>query len=280
MNSANILKEDQNFRNIGVSVDLFPPNYTDKDEIFRFKIAALRYSSKELHDTFKVDRMIMKVMQVLKKLLDPVSFSMIKFREKGDEKIVTVPGFFQLYGFDIRQNNVNFKKINYDSVDINRKNDLEIYFESLSKHSMTISIVMSENSYVKNETYRIDHPSFYLAESINNKKRYIKLLEFVNSVYEMLRKEAKETAKYVGIVGMKTRQDFPEARDLIQNFAHGFTEKDNEIHYSPMATALNTSRSRKLYKIKEAKKSLRRSRPPINALLQIKKDYSGPKKRS
>jgi hypothetical protein len=308
INNAKILEEDPNFRDIGIKVQVFRKSEgslkldslkNDRGRYilheFENKISpdpfAKRSRFKKLHESFKVARMIEKIMQFLKKTLDPVSYSMIKHEEKIVHPVLglpvksitfTVPGFFQLYGLDLRQNNQKFKKIAYDSVDINRKNDLYINFQSNNDPKFSVSYInfsMYENEYVLQQV-NLEHPSFYLEELINNSNRMAKLAKLTDSVYNLIRHEAKEAAKSVDIVGKKTGQDIPEVQTLIQNFAYGYSKREEDIDRSREATSKNTERSRKKYLMKEYKKYTRsrRPRPPINALQQVKKDYSKPRR--
>jgi hypothetical protein len=311
INNPKILEEDPNFRDIGLNVEVFRKKYKSEKlgfttfpndrglytlHKFTIKIspdplASRQIRFKSLHESFKVNRMIEKILQLLKKKIDPVSYSMMKTHvERKHSPIITtyytVPGFFQLYGLDVRQTNQKFKKIAYDSVDINRENDLFIEFvgdDTLVKtKNVFIIFSMYENDYTSSllhglESAKLDHPLFYLEELINNSKRMVKLATLVDSMYNLIRQEAKEAAKSIDIVGMKTVQHIPEARTLIQNFAYGKSKREEDIDRSREATARNTERSRKKYLIKEYKKYSRRPRPPLNALQQVKKDYSKPR---
>jgi hypothetical protein len=319
INNPKILEEDPNFRDIGVAVEVFEEDDFvpfEGDELigrssyggyilhkYKFQIISQRpnhiYRSSliKLHESFKEDRIIEKFMQFLKKILDPVSYSMIKFEQEEDIKRYTVPGFFQLYGMDLRENNKKFnnvltkvrKTLYSNSIDINKKNDLIIEFDRMSENSYYINFGMYENKYVSTQhqyttrTTTLRTPQFYFQEVINNSNRMAKFVKFVDSVYNMLRDEAKEAAKStVDIVGMKTGQDIPEAQTLIQNFAYGKSKRERDIDRSPAATSRNTERSRKKYLMKEYKKFTRSRRlsaprPPINALQQIKKDYTKPR---
>jgi hypothetical protein len=316
INNPKILEEDPNFRDIGIQVQVFRKsegslqlNDNDRGRYilheFDFKISADPFAHrsrfKELHESFKVTRIIEKIMQFLKETLDPVSYSMIKHEDKSyhflgspvKKLAFTVPGFFQLYGLDLRQNKRKFKKIAYDSVDINRKNDLYINFQGNDDPKFSVSYInlsMYENEYTSQffEIYgsaglqqvKLEHPSFYLEELINNSERMVKLTKLADSLYNLIRHEAKEAAKSVDIVGIKTGQDIPEAQTLIQNFAYGQSKREEDIDRSREATAKNTERSRKRYLIKEYKKYTRSRRPrqTLNALQQVKKDYSKPRR--